>query len=164
MYSHHSISCYAITTTFPIDIYAHIFDACGSGGVKAVKELLEPIFALIPFHAACREGYIEIAKLLIDSVDDMNQVDGDGLTPFSTACEGGHIDVVKLLKESGAVINQRDINGVTPLFFACIKGHINIVRLLVESGADINQAENNGVTPMFIACQEINLAIYRNYL
>ena len=51
----------------------------GTGGVNAVKELLKPIFALIPLHAACRKGYLDIVKDLVESLDDIDQHDSNDL-------------------------------------------------------------------------------------
>jgi len=53
-------------------------------------------------HIASREGYLEIAKILIDNGADINLIDNEGWTPLMRANINGHEDVVSLLISKGA--------------------------------------------------------------
>ena len=53
-----------------------------------------------PLHAACYEGHIEIARLLLDSgaTADLDRENDDGDTPMSAATNEGHSAIVDLLE------------------------------------------------------------------
>ena len=55
-----------------------------------------------PLHIASREGYYEIAKILIDNGADFNLTDNEGWTPLMRANINAHDDVVLLLVTRGA--------------------------------------------------------------
>jgi ankyrin repeat protein len=50
-----------------------------------------------PLHFACKEGYLEVVKLLIELGADKEAKDKWNETPLHLACIEGHLDVVKLL-------------------------------------------------------------------
>ena len=83
-----------------------------------------------PFHAACQEGHLDIARFLAESL-------GSRLDP-----------------------NKRNSLGATPFFLACGKGHLSVVRYLAASlDVDVLMARNNGRTPFYVACRYGNLDV-----
>jgi len=64
-------------------------------------------------HFACRDGYIEIVSLLIQSGCDINVQNRDGITPLNTACLNRHVKIVSLLLQKGCDINIKDNKGLT---------------------------------------------------
>ena len=68
-----------------------------------------------------KNGYTDIARLLIEKVVDKNTIDSkdeDGKTPLHIASEKGYLDIVKLLIEKGFKVNTQDSNNKTPLDLA----------------------------------------------
>jgi ankyrin repeat protein len=72
---------------------------------------------LTPLLFAVRQGYVEMAKLLLDAGADIGQVSaGDHTSPLLMATINGHFDLGKLLLERGASPNQASDAGATPLY------------------------------------------------
>lgn len=62
---------------------------------------------MTPFMWACKEGNIEIVKILVDILDKDEMLLKDsyiGYTGYMWACHCRHIDVVKLLNSKGIII------------------------------------------------------------
>ncbi len=94
-------------------------------------------------RAACRQGCINIIKLLIEDRVNINlryeSRHGErGESLLMLACLKGYLDIVKLLIEKGANVNVKDYDGHTVLMIASHKGYFDIVKLLIEKGADVN--------------------------
>lgn len=61
----------------------------------------------------CRQGYVEIVKLLLDHGADVKAFPGTaGLSALQEASEGPHIDVFLLLVENGAYATRKLLNQV----------------------------------------------------
>ena len=62
--------------------------------------------------AACRDGDLELARLLLSADADVNARDKSGETPLHRAAEEGRTDVVRLLPEAGADSEVADAGAV----------------------------------------------------
>ena len=83
---------------------------------------------------AARDGFTEIARLLIDHGADVNWIDGEGVTPLILASFKDHIELVQLLLAHGADITIRDQWDQTALDYALRRGESDpIVQLLKSS-------------------------------
>ncbi|MCZ6470247.1 MAG: ankyrin repeat domain-containing protein, partial [Gammaproteobacteria bacterium] len=69
-------------------------------------------------HLAIREGYVDIAKLLLDRGAEVDVLDPNDFTPLHNAAWNGNLDLVKLLLDAGADINASTYDGDTPLSLA----------------------------------------------
>lgn len=88
---------------------------------------------MLPLHVAAWEGYVEIAKVLLDNgaeVDLCSSTNDD--TPLHMAASRGNIEVVKLLIEYGANVKSQSLSG-TPLEAAHRYPEISL--LLISHGA-----------------------------
>ena len=107
------------------------------------------------FHYACRNGDMEIVKLMVDNAEALflNGLTTNNENILHIACDSGNLDVVKLLldhPEIGFDINQRDADGNTPIYTACytqyFQDSLNLVQFLFEhadvKGIDL-LAKNN---------------------
>ena len=94
------------------------------------------------FFLACKHGYLDVAKLLLEKQNkaSLNRSDKQGASPLYIASMKGHVHIVDFLLEQGANVDKTDADGLTPLLAAVKEGHLNVVEVLVEKGkADINR-------------------------
>jgi ankyrin repeat protein len=63
---------------------------------------------LTPVMLAAREGHVELARVLVDAVAEVDAVAGDGKTPLALAIFNGSYEVASLLVERGADVNRAD--------------------------------------------------------
>ncbi|NJN21863.1 MAG: ankyrin repeat domain-containing protein [Leptolyngbya sp. RL_3_1] len=71
---------------------------------------------------AARDGFTDIAELLIDYGAEVNWVDGEGVTPLILAAFKGHTELVALLLNHGADVNVIDQWDRTALDYALRRG------------------------------------------
>ena len=91
-----------------------------------------------PLSVASSSGNLDIFKLILTKVEDINIKDNLGKTPLHLACETGNIEIVNILLIRGSSIYIKDKNGNTPLSEACAHNHIDIVQLLIDQGASVD--------------------------
>ncbi|MEM9484993.1 MAG: ankyrin repeat domain-containing protein [Cyanobacteria bacterium P01_F01_bin.116] len=119
-----------------------LIEATLAGDVEDVRQLLEQgTNPNLVYHTntaltyAARDGFTEIARLLIDYGADVNWIDGEGVTPLILASFKDHIDLVRLLLAHGADVTVRDQWNRTALDYALRRGETDpIVQLLKVSG------------------------------
>lgn len=101
---------------------------------------------------AAREGYIEIAKALINSGAYVNtgcfpskhctrhdSVDRFGNSILASAVRSGNIHLVRMLLEKHADVNAKDSDNRTPLHLAIDKAYTDIVLALLEKKPNLEQ-------------------------
>jgi ankyrin repeat protein len=82
---------------------------------------------------AARDGFIEIARLLIDHGADVNWIDGEGVTPLILAAFKDHPDLSQLLLDHGADPSVIDQWNRTALDYALRRGETDpIVQQLMQ--------------------------------
>lgn len=86
--------------------------------------------------AACRDGDLELARLLLSAGADVNARDKSGETPLHRAAEEGRADVVRLLLEAGAESEAADVGGLLAADVAQEHGFSAIVDLLHAFGGE----------------------------
>lgn len=88
-------------------------------------------------HYACRQGYLQLTKLLLQYGADPNMEDADMWTPLHFAALNNRPDCAALLIKSGAIVDAPDAAGWTPLYWAIDSNHGDMVALLKKLGARI---------------------------
>lgn len=63
-------------------------------------------FGITPLMSAAHSGNIEVVKMLLKYVRNVNQEDKEGNTALYYAVENSHLEIVKILHEHGAKIND----------------------------------------------------------
>jgi len=110
---------------------------------------------------SCKNGYLELVKLLIKNGTNINEKDDYMSTALINASRFGHLKIVKFLVGIGANINEKDYYNCTTLLYACKYGYLKIVQLLIKIGANINQKNNNGTTELIYASEYGHLEIVK---
>jgi len=125
-----------------------------------------PSWKKTSFWIACRNGHIEIVKLLLNEERiDINK-GKYSRTPFELACSLGHTGIVKLLLNDKRIdVNIQDKlfdQEKTAFYLACENGRTEVVKLLFEDQRiDVYQPDNVGCTPLYIACQKGHVDIVK---
>lgn len=86
-------------------------------------------------HWAARQGWSEMARLLLDNGANPNARNDDNQTPLHWAAAEGRKQLLVTLIAHGAAVNAIDRAGWTPLQWAEAQGHEEIARILVAAGA-----------------------------
>ena len=120
-----------LATEYPKDVNSQSFDD-----------------ASMPLHLTSREGYVDVARMLVERGADVSAQDKDGETPLHRASSGGRVDVARMLVERGADMSAQDKDGETPLHRALSGGHVDVARMLMEHGANVSAQDKDGRTPL----------------
>jgi len=106
-------------------------------------------YASTPLHYACREGNIEIIKLLIENGADVNLKNHystlypifDAITAMNN--QKKYFLIIQLLIENGADIKKVDSFGNTLLYYAIEQENIPLIKFLIQLGCDINHVSRH---------------------
>lgn len=106
-----------------------------------------------PLHLACRHGWLDIVRLLIeDKNSDPNVRDCGKQTPLHYASRYGHEDIVRYLILKGCDATVVDGSKWTPLHSACRYGHTSIAIYFIDFvGMDCEVRSSNSCTPLHLA-------------
>eukprot|EP00929_Paragymnodinium_shiwhaense_P074963 TRINITY_DN38337_c0_g3_i1.p1 TRINITY_DN38337_c0_g3~~TRINITY_DN38337_c0_g3_i1.p1 ORF type:complete len:567 (-),score=147.22 TRINITY_DN38337_c0_g3_i1:329-2029(-) len=111
-------------------------------------------------HLACREGHLEVAKLLVEASCDPKIAMKNGNTALHLATKEtavdapprpGRDDCVKFLTEFDLDLDQPDHEGWTPLHLAVQNTRVDSVRALCAAKADVNIVMQDGLTPLHVS-------------
>ena len=129
------------------------FDSLLSQCIRAGEDGLR----LSTLHSACREGTLNVVKLLVEAGADVCVADEEENTCLMLASRKGHIDTVRyLVSLPGMNVNQRDSEGNTALHVAVREQHAEVAQVLIDAGADVNRRAS-GDTPLFLAIRKGSL-------
>ena len=122
-----------------------------------------------PLFIACKVGYIDIVKLLIESKCEIFNHSLNGQTVLHAVCSGrnrskwdylnferfteDHKDILTLLIDKKCEVNISDNNSQTPLHIACYKGNVALVEILLRNKCVVDQCDVSNKTPFFLACK-----------
>lgn len=97
---------------------------------------------------ACRWGYVDAAKMLIDAGADVNRVsDRTGSALHITISEGkGNMEIVRALLAKRARLDARDKRGRTPIILAAEHGLTEVMTVLLDAKADVNAQDERGLS------------------
>lgn len=123
------------------DLFRHEFGkASDKRNSKYYTNLRDSGF-FTPLHHAAKNGWAELAALLIENGAETNPksapYDREWL-PIHYAAKGGHVEVIKVLIANRADKEAKTAFGLTPLVIAAEFGRLEALRFLLEIGADKN--------------------------
>ncbi|WKT42031.1 Ankyrin repeat [Fusarium oxysporum f. sp. vasinfectum] len=90
-----------------------------------------------PLSWACENGYLGIARVLVERDAQPTHTGGGGYSPLMLASKNGHTDIARWLFSRGTNIHERYKNE-TAIWLATGNGHAETVEFLVNAGADPN--------------------------
>ncbi len=123
--------------------------------VRAVLDVVQPVHknkqGETPIHMACRNGDLDIVRLLVTKAAELVLTD-NGDSYLHSACFGISLEVVKFLaEESGLDFDKLmcpNSVGDTPLHYACIIGDFDLVSYMMVRASEYAQSLNkNDLTP-----------------
>lgn len=142
-----------------MDNYSPLMYAILNGNTECVRVLLhegqaevEPsaVTDLMPLTLSCREGHIEVVKLLIDhGAKSLPNTNGE--YPIHIAAQKGHSEICRLLVNRDGWDTPDKYNEWTPLFHAARHGHNTCVRVLLELGSRVAARDETGKQAVFYA-------------
>jgi ankyrin repeat protein len=103
---------------------------------------------------ACRMGFADIVKVLLDHGTPVTGAWVEGGPPISWACIGGHLEIVKLLlnEASSSQVNVLDGDGRSPLSLAVGSSNLEITKLLIaREDVDVNITDRTGSSSLLWA-------------
>lgn len=106
-------------------------------------------------HIAAAQGFVDVAKTLIQHGSPVDRYNGELQTPLHVAAVNARIRVVEVLTHSNADIDKRaPLSGRTALLEALIKGRVHVALALIRDGASVDFGSKDGLTPLQVACRE----------
>ena len=102
-----------------------------------------------PLHLACKKGYLETVKVLMEHQAEVDNKNEDEKTPFHLAAQEGYNEVVEyILRSNKSVVYDLDEDDNTALHLAATAKMTNTVDVLLEHGADVRRKNDMGWTPL----------------
>ena len=157
-----------------IELCKHVIEKTGENNptiVKHVKYQFISGYAIITgytvLHFAAEHGYLDVAKLIIDRVEDKNPIDGAKNTSLHYAARQDDIVVYKLFMNNTENKMPENKMGWTPCHYAAVRGNLKVFKLILEDLVDKNPPttkgnyQNLGITPLHLAAQEGHVSICR---
>lgn len=109
----------------------------------ANPNVIEHKFHITPIFCLQHYGNIDLFKLIINKVSDINHANFRKQTLLHIACYYGSTDIVRYLIAKGANIKLLDVEGCSPLTLAYRQKHFEIVNILIDNGAEIDLLSSN---------------------
>ncbi|KAL2842896.1 ankyrin repeat-containing domain protein [Aspergillus pseudoustus] len=108
-----------------------------------------------PLHIACRLGFLETVKLLVDKGADVNNaVSSIPGTPLQSACfvlGDDPMPIIHHLLDHGADVNTVGGLAATALNVAAMTRGPELIRFFLEKGADAQKSDSQGALPVHYA-------------
>jgi len=106
-----------------------------------------------PLLFASKNGRLEIARVLLENVADVNYKDNEGRSLLQIASRHPFNGLARLLLDQGANPSAPDHHGTTALHDASYHGRITVIVLLLEHSANVNFRNKSGRTPLHDAAE-----------
>ena len=116
-------------------------------------------------HFAAQFGYLDVARLIINRIEDKDPIDSHEKTPFFYTAYQDDIAVYNFFMNHAKDKMPKTIWGWTICHEAAYLGNLKILELIIENLVDKNppttKGRNIGVTPLHLAAQEGHVNVCR---
>lgn len=106
-----------------------------------------------PIHFSSQYGDVEMLKLLLKKVSNIDCVANGRRSSLHFAAFFGHEEAARILIENGANVDLKSAGGITALHLAAKEGNTNVVRLLLRYGSLVDGLDEDMVTALMLAAQ-----------
>jgi len=100
---------------------------------------------------SAKNGYRDLAELLMKLGSNANSKDHQQNTPLHLAALNGHKNVAEVLIRYGSDVNVTNDFGLSPLHWAAKSGHQEITEFLIQHGSDVMAQNGIHVTALHLA-------------
>lgn len=110
-------------------------------------------------HHACRNGRLDVVRLLISAKADCSRTTSDSKTILTMAVLEGIGRLVKWLLDhppAFALLHRKDRGGRTALHYAIQFDHYDAMKLLLHAKAKPHCIDKDGMQPLMMACHNGN--------
>ena len=114
-----------------------------------------------PLDVATPNSYLQICKLIIESISDKNPSGPMGFTALHVAADAGQFEICELIMENVLDKNPEDQMGQTPFHFFARHGHLEICELVIQTLVDKNPHCQLANTPLHEAARGGHLEVCR---
>jgi hypothetical protein len=101
-----------------------------------------------PLHSVSREGFVDLARILLKHGADIEARDANDWSPLERAMTEQHAELTRFLLEHGANVNAQDMKGRTPLYLASLWSMPSVAQVLLRHGADVKARNEDNKTPL----------------
>ena len=135
---------------------ALLCEGCRSGNIEQVRKALQqhtnlnvslkmPLGKMTPIFFCASEGYVEIAKLLIEHKRDIinGRMEFDGSTCLHHAASHDQPEMCEMFIRAGMYVNVQDKLGRTPLMDAAEIGSLRVIEVMLRYNAELNVLDND---------------------
>ena len=153
-----------------LELCKHIIEKTGEKNPTADYQimkfgLLETVTGYTALHFAAEYGYLDAAKLIINSNVDKNSPDSWGYTPLLYAAAQDDVAVWELFSNNSEVKNPENSCGWTPCHQAALNGNLKVLKVILDNLTDKNPPLTNGsklgFTPLHFAAERGQLNVCR---
>ncbi|KAL4232517.1 Ankyrin repeat domain-containing protein 6 [Mactra antiquata] len=134
--------------------------SASKGDIEDVSECLQAGAKFDPdqdgrtaLHYAALNGYVDVARFLIEKGCDINLQDASGYTALHRAVSQGHVDVISVLLERSCDINTQDEHGNSAIHEAAWNGYSKTLELLVKYNVHVSVVNKAGFTALHLSAQ-----------
>ena len=145
---------------------ANLISACNAGDLDEVNKLIEkganpdciePDTGYSCIAIAIEYGYVELVRVLMAKIKNINSFASKSYTPLMLAVERDRFEIVKSIVAAGADLEIKSEYDETVLFLACRENRYDIALYLIEQGADVNVIETDLGKSLLHVCYESKL-------
>lgn len=158
-----------------------LIDAGAIATQEAMISNFDYNIALLPLHAACCAGSLDVVTVLLNSDINVNMLDRNKCTALHMACRSGKKEIASMLLSRGASAGIRSDRGRLPVIEAAIAGDVDLVSLLLDHAPrepgpsdgshdtdntwwDINARDSDGRSSLHMACYNGHISIVQLFV